>query len=94
MTLAVRLLQSTDLGNLSTSHNPIRQGSCQIAPQMRSTKGALPNPPDPLTGISMIPSETRFPPIRGSGYETRVFRNLPEGPAGFGDAGKRVKSGT
>jgi hypothetical protein len=61
--------QSTHLGKRSDSHSIIRQRSCQTAPQMRSTKGALPNPPASLTGISMIPSETCFPPIREAGYE-------------------------
>jgi hypothetical protein len=31
-----------------------------------------PNPPNSLTGISMIFSETCFLPIRGSGYETNL----------------------
>jgi hypothetical protein len=56
--------------NFSRSYQTVKLSK---APQMRSTKGALPNPPDPLTGISMIPSETHFPPIRGSGYETRAI---------------------
>jgi hypothetical protein len=66
--------QSTDLGKRSDSHSIIRQRSCQTAPQMHSTKGALPNPPASLTGISMIPSETCFPPIREAGYEPIPFR--------------------
>jgi hypothetical protein len=66
----------TDLGNRSNSHNFIRQRSCQTAPNLLHGK-SQPNLPDPLIGISMIPSETHFPPIRGSGYETKSRPVLP-----------------
>jgi hypothetical protein len=57
------------LGNWSNSHSLIRHGSCQGAPQKCSTNKARRIPPASLTGISLIPSETRFRPVREAGYE-------------------------